>query len=313
VPPAPAIEIGSLVKRYGPLTAVDDVSFAVAPGDFFGFLGPNGAGKTTTIQCMVGLATLSSGTIRVMGHDVVSDYRRARRVIGLSPQEFNFDRYLSIRDTLMYSAGYFGIRRAECAARADDLLRRFDLDSKRDLDFTKLSGGMKRRLSIARALIHQPRVLVLDEPTAGVDVELRLELWQFLREANAGGLTIFLTTHYLEEAEQLCNRIAIIDGGRIVAIEDKARLMSHMAGHVLEVRYEDSPAGLPALPGLAVERDGHLVCVRGVPPRDIPAVLARLAEHGAVADVAIKRRSLQDIFLEITGRKPTWTNWESRP
>jgi ABC-2 type transport system ATP-binding protein len=304
VPAGPAIAITDLVKRYGTLTAVDGVSFEVAESDFFGFLGPNGAGKTTTIHCMVGLAGITSGDVRVMGHDVVADYRRARRMIGLSPQEFNFDRYLSIRETLVYSAGYFGIPKAECQARADDLLRRFDLYAKRDQDFTKLSGGMKRRLSIARALIHQPQVLVLDEPTAGVDVELRLELWQFLKEANATGLTIFLTTHYLEEAEQLCNRIAIIDGGKIVAIEDQARLMSHMAGHVLEVSFEVAPAETPALAGLAVERapgSAHLT-VRGVPPRDIPAVLSRLAEAGPIADVAIKRRSLQDIFLEITSR-----------
>ncbi len=304
MPAEPAIAIRDLVKRYGALTAVDGVSFEVAEGDFFGFLGPNGAGKTTTIHCMVGLAGITSGEVRVVGHDVVADYRRARRMIGLSPQEFNFDRYLSIRETLVYSAGYFGIPKAECQARADELLERFDLYSKRDQDFTKLSGGMKRRLSIARALIHQPRVLILDEPTAGVDVELRLELWQFLKDANSTGLTIFLTTHYLEEAEQLCNRIAIINSGKIVAIEDKARLMSHMAGHVLEVSFEAAPARTPELAGLVVERapGSAQLTVRGVPPRDIPAVLSRLAEAGPIADVAVKRRSLQDIFLEITGR-----------
>ena len=303
----PAVEIRDLVKQYGKLTAVDGVSLEVRQGDFFGFLGPNGAGKTTTISCMVGLANLTSGRISVMGHDVRDQYREARRCIGHSPQEFNFDRYLTIRETLIYSAGYFGIARAECAARADDLLHRFDLYSKRNQDFTKLSGGMKRRLSIARALIHQPQVLVLDEPTAGVDVELRLELWQFLARENQNGLTIFLTTHYLEEAEQLCNRIAIINTGRIVAMEDKASLLAKMAGHVLKVTFAEPPAGPIAITGIPTDaKPGSAeVLVRGVPPGDIPAVLGRLAEHGAIADVAIDRKSLQDIFLELTAKSAT--------
>jgi ABC-2 type transport system ATP-binding protein len=302
-----AVEIRDLVKQYGKLTAVDGVSLDVRQGDFFGFLGPNGAGKTTTIHCMVGLANLTSGRISVLGQDVQRDYRRARRCIGHSPQEFNFDRYLTIRETLIYSAGYFGIPRAECAVRADDLLRRFDLYAKRDQDFTKLSGGMKRRLSIARALIHQPQVLVLDEPTAGVDVELRLELWQFLTRENQNGLTIFLTTHYLEEAEQLCNRIAIINTGRIVAMEDKASLLAKMAGHILKVTFASPLAGPIVLAGLPVEKDAGSAEVRvlGVPPGDIPAVLSRLAEHGTIADVAIERKNLQDIFLELTGKNVT--------
>ncbi len=324
-PATAAIAIHDLVKRYGDLTAVDGVSFDVAEGDFFGFLGPNGAGKTSTIHCLVGLAAVTSGQVSVLGHDVVRDYRKARRLIGLSPQEFNFDRYLTIRETLIYSAGYFGIPVRECRARADDLLRRFDLWDKRDQNFTKLSGGMKRRLSIARALIHQPRVLVLDEPTAGVDVELRLELWQFLRSANLEGLTIFLTTHYLEEAEKLCNRIGIIDRGRIVALEDKASLMARLAGHTLTVTYAvpppeplpgAPPGALPgALPGaspgaspvagLSIEREAGGTRLRavGVAPADMPAVLASLAGLGQVVDVHIDRNSLQDIFLDLTGRQ----------
>ncbi|MBI6546633.1 MAG: ABC transporter ATP-binding protein, partial [Cyanobacteria bacterium NC_groundwater_1444_Ag_S-0.65um_54_12] len=176
-----AIRIENLIKCYRNVQAVTDVSFEIPQGDFFGFLGPNGAGKTTTIHCLVGLASITSGKIAIFDHDVVKEYRRARSLIGFSPQEFNFDRYLTIRETLIYAAGYFGIPQRECRARADELLRRFELYAKRDLDSTKLSGGMKRRLSIARALIHRPRILILDEPTAGVDVELRLELWDFLR------------------------------------------------------------------------------------------------------------------------------------
>jgi ABC-2 type transport system ATP-binding protein len=192
------------------------VSLRVEAGEFFGFLGPNGAGKTTTINAIVGLAQVSAGRISVLGHDTVTQWREARRLVGVSPQEFNFDRYLSIRDVLIYAAGYYGLRGPEIAQRADMLLERFGLTAKSRVEYTRLSGGQKRRLTLARALIHQPRVLILDEPTAGVDVELRLQLWSWLRELNADGLTIFLTTHYLEEAQELCRRIAIIRAGRIV-------------------------------------------------------------------------------------------------
>ncbi len=211
-----AIEIDHLIKKYGEFTAVDDVSFCVERGEFFGFLGPNGAGKTTTINAIVGLARATSGSISVFGYDNKKQWREARQIIGLAPQEYNFDRYLSIRDILIYQAGYFGLRGPKVRARADELLERFGLESKATQDYTRLSGGMKRRLTLARALIHEPQMVILDEPTAGVDVELRLELWQFLRDLNADGLTIFLTTHYLEEAEELCKDIAIIRGGKIV-------------------------------------------------------------------------------------------------
>jgi ABC-2 type transport system ATP-binding protein len=211
-----AIHIRHLVKKYGDFTAVDDVSLRVESGEFFGFLGPNGAGKTTTINAIVGLSRPDSGSISIFGYDNRDQWREARRLIGLAPQEYNFDRYLSIRDILIFQAGYFGIRGARVRERADMLLERFGLASKAKQDYMRLSGGMKRRLTLARALIHEPKLLILDEPTAGVDVELRLELWDLLRELNVDGLTIFLTTHYLEEAEELCKTIAIIREGRIV-------------------------------------------------------------------------------------------------
>ena len=227
----PAIEIQHLVKRYGDFTAVDDVSLRVEAGEFFGFLGPNGAGKTTTINAIVGLAKADSGTIRVFGHDTRVDWREARRFIGLAPQEYNFDRYLNIRDVLIFQAGYFGLRGPAVRRRADMLLERFGLASKAKTEYTRLSGGMKRRLTLARALINEPKLVILDEPTAGVDVELRLELWDLLRELNGDGLTIFLTTHYLEEAEELCKTIAIVRQGRVITqrpttelIADGARL-----------------------------------------------------------------------------------------
>jgi ABC-2 type transport system ATP-binding protein len=208
---------------------VDGISLRVAAGEFFGLLGPNGAGKTTTINAIVGLARRTSGSIRIFGYDNEREWREARRLIGLSPQEFNFDRYLSLRDVLIYSAGYYGLRGKEVAQRADVLLERFDLTSHAHLEYTKVSGGQKRRLSLARALIHEPKLLILDEPTAGVDVELRLELWAWLRRLNADGLTIFLTTHYLEEAEELCQRIAIIRRGRIVTDQPTEELVAQGA------------------------------------------------------------------------------------
>ena len=215
-----------LVKRYGSFTAVDGISLSVESGEFFGFLGPNGAGKTTTINAIVGLARTSAGSIRIFGHDNEREWREARSLIGLSPQEFNFDRYLSLRDVLIYAAGYYGLRGKRVAERADMLLDRFGLTSHAHLEYTKISGGQKRRLSLARALIHEPKLLILDEPTAGVDVELRLELWEWLQTLNAEGLTVFLTTHYLEEAEQLCRRIAIVRAGRIVAEKPTEELVA---------------------------------------------------------------------------------------
>src|SRR5665213_4549875 len=179
-----AVQIDGLVKRYGNFTAVNGITFTVEEGAFFGLLGPNGAGKTTTINSIVGLATITGGSIKVFGKDVVTDWRETRRMVGLAPQEYNFDRYLNIRDVLIYQAGYYGIRGKAVERRADMLLERFDLASKAKLVYTKLSGGMKRRLTLARALIHEPRLVILDEPTAGVDVELRLELWSMLRELN---------------------------------------------------------------------------------------------------------------------------------
>ncbi|MGZ3531189.1 MAG: ABC transporter ATP-binding protein [Vulcanimicrobiaceae bacterium] len=222
----PAIELSHIVKRYGDFTAVDDVSLRVRAGDFFGFLGPNGAGKTTTINAIVGLARLCGGSISIFGYDNVSQWREARRLIGLAPQEYNFDRYLSIRDILIYQAGYFGLKPTEVRERADELLEQFGLTSKAKQDYMKLSGGMKRRLTLARALVHTPKLLILDEPTAGVDVELRLELWDLLRRLNAQGMTVVLTTHYLEEAEALCRNIGIIRSGKIVALESTESLLA---------------------------------------------------------------------------------------
>jgi ABC-2 type transport system ATP-binding protein len=304
-----AVRIEGLSKRYRSggewFTAVDGISLRVAAGDFFGFLGPNGAGKTTTINAIVGLATPTGGTIEVFGHDAVSDWRAARRLIGLAPQEYNFDRYLSIRDVLIYQAGYYGLPVSAVSDRADELLERFGLASKAKDTFMKLSGGMKRRLTLARALIHSPQLLILDEPTAGVDVELRLELWDLLRELNVGGMTIFLTTHYLEEAETLCKNIGIIDNGRLVALEPTANLLARHGGTALTVRV-DGPleAARAALgPESTIDATMRTVRVEGITADGIGDVLSALERAGLrILDADFGRASLQDVFLELTRR-----------
>jgi ABC-2 type transport system ATP-binding protein len=216
--PAAALQITDLVKRYPTGTeALKGVSLEIGEGEFFGLLGPNGAGKSTLIHCTTGLAQPTSGAIRVFGHDAIDHYQDARAAVGLAPQELNMDFFLTVAETLDYHGGYFGMPKRERRERAEELLEEFSLTEKRNDRTRTLSGGMKRRLVLARALMHRPRLLILDEPTAGVDVELRLELWHYVQRINAEGTTILLTTHYLEEAEQLCNRIAFINHGEIIA------------------------------------------------------------------------------------------------
>ena len=213
-----ALEISDLVKRYPTGTeALKGVSLTIEEGEFFGLLGPNGAGKSTLIHCATGLAQPTAGAIRVFGHDAVHHYAEARLAVGLAPQDLNLDHFLTTAETLDYHGGYFGMPRRERRTRAAELLEAFALTEKRDERTRTLSGGMKRRLTLARALMHRPRLLILDEPTAGVDVELRLELWHYVQRINAEGTTILLTTHYLEEAEQLCDRIAFLNDGEVVA------------------------------------------------------------------------------------------------
>jgi ABC-2 type transport system ATP-binding protein len=233
-----ALQIDALTKRYPTGTeALKGVSLEIEDGEFFGLLGPNGAGKSTLIHCTTGLAQPTSGQISVFGHDAVHDYGEARLAVGLAPQELNLDWFLTLSESLDYHGGYFGMPRRERKERAAELLQAFSLYEKRDDRTRTLSGGMKRRLILARALMHRPRLLILDEPTAGVDVELRLELWHYVQRINAEGTTILLTTHYLEEAEQLCNKIAFINDGRIVAKGTSAELAAQFGVSSLEDAY----------------------------------------------------------------------------
>jgi ABC-2 type transport system ATP-binding protein len=233
-----ALQVEDLVKRYPTgVEALRGVSLEIEPGEFYGLLGPNGAGKSTLIHCATGLAQPTSGAIRVFGHDATGDYAEARQAIGLAPQELNLDWFLTVEETLDFHAGYFGMPKRERRERAAELLETFSLTGKRQERTRTLSGGMKRRLILARALMHRPRLLILDEPTAGVDIELRLELWHYVKRINQEGTTILLTTHYLEEAEQLCHKIAFIDEGRIAARGTSAELTGRYGVANLEDAY----------------------------------------------------------------------------
>jgi ABC-2 type transport system ATP-binding protein len=227
-----AVSIVDVVKNFGALRALDGVSLEIAEGEFFGLLGPNGAGKTTLISALAGLVRADSGRLSVLGHDVVKDYRQARSLLGVVPQELVFDPFFSVRETLRIQSGYFGLRHND--AWIDEILANLDLTSKANVNMRRLSGGMKRRVLVAQALVHKPPVIVLDEPTAGVDVELRQGLWHFVRRLNGEGHTIILTTHYLEEAEALCGRIALMKQGRVVALDTTANLMAAYPGGTLE-------------------------------------------------------------------------------
>ena len=234
----PALHIDDLVKRYPTGTeALKGVSLDIQQGEFFGLLGPNGAGKSTLIHCTTGLAQPTSGSIEVFGHDAIDHYEQARLAVGLAPQDLNLDWFLTAAETLDYHGGYFGMPKKERRERTRELLEAFSLTDKRDDRTRTLSGGMKRRLVLARALMHRPRLLILDEPTAGVDVELRLELWHYVQRINAEGTTILLTTHYLEEADQLCDRIAFIGGGEIVATGTSPELAAKYGVASLEDAY----------------------------------------------------------------------------
>lgn len=301
-----AIEIQNLVKYYKEFKALDGISFSVRKGEFFGFLGPNGAGKTTTISIITGLCNLTSGSVKVFGYDVVKDYRQTRPLIGLSPQDFNFDPFLSAEEVLVFQAGYYGLPWKKCRERAAHLMKQFDLERERKKDYRKLSGGQKRRLALARALVHEPPIVILDEPTAGIDLELRHILWQFLRELNRSGTTILLTTHYIEEAEKLCDRIGVIHNGRIVAVEEKQKLIRSMAKDTIRVRISPADRALPWLSQFRHEREagnGRITFYEN--KEQVGKILKQFYDSQVeVTDIAIEETTLEDVFMRLTQRAP---------
>lgn len=293
----PAIRIHQVAKRYGALQALAGVDLEVAQGEFFGLLGPNGAGKTTLISSLAGLVRPDSGSLEVMGHNVQSDYRTARRKLGVVPQEIVFDPFFTVRETLQFQSGYFGIRNND--AWVDEILENLDLTAKAHANMRALSGGMKRRVLVAQALVHRPPVIVLDEPTAGVDVELRQTLWAFIRRLNRDGHTIVLTTHYLEEAQSLCGRIAMLKGGRVVALDSTANLLRNHASHVLRFRLAAGNELPSALQTRATLADGAWV----LPMADydeIGPLVESLRNSGCtLQDLEIGKPDLEDVFLRV--------------
>ena len=293
-----AVSIQQLEKRFGKLTALAGFSLDIAEGEFFGLLGPNGAGKTTLISCLAGLARPDAGRLAVLGRDVVGEYREARRLLGVVPQELVFDPFFTVRETLRIQSGYFGLRDND--AWIDEILANLDLTDKADTNMRRLSGGMKRRVLVAQALVHKPPVIVLDEPTAGVDVELRQGLWQFVRRLNGEGHTIILTTHYLEEAEALCGRIAMLQKGRVVALDSTENLLREFSGHALTLRLAGGAALPESLVGLAVGQANGDWQLRLPDFSAVERVLASLREAGiAIEDMRLSPPDLEEAFVRV--------------
>ena len=295
----PAVSFQNVSKIYpssrGDLHALKAVSFDIQPGEFFGLLGPNGAGKTTLISILAGLARATGGRVLVKGHDVQTDYQAARRALGVVPQELVFDPFFNVREALRFQSGYFGIRHND--AWIDELLAGLGLTDKAGANMRQLSGGMKRRVLVAQALVHKPPVIVLDEPTAGVDVELRQTLWHFISQLNKQGSTVLLTTHYLEEAEALCNRIAMLNRGEVVALDRTSELLRRAASNVLRFKTDDTlPDDLAAMARVT----GRVVQLPANDAQAVERILASVREAGVnVDDIEIRKADLEDVFIEV--------------
>jgi len=297
----PVVQIRGLEKRYGGLVALGGVDLDIRPGEIFGLLGPNGAGKTTLISIVAGLVRASAGQARVLGHDVVRDYAFTRRALGLVPQELNFDPFFTVEESLRFQAGYFGVRLGE--GRLVEILENLELLDRRHANTRGLSGGMKRRLLIAKALVHDPRVLFLDEPTAGVDVELRRALWRYVRTLRDRGTTVVLTTHYLEEAEELADRIGVIDQGRLLLVEEKEALLRRHGAKTLRLvparPLRAVPAPLAAL-GARLEEGGAAISLEVPAGETFGPFLAATAAAGVeVRDLETRRTTLEDVFVQL--------------
>ena len=296
-----AIKITNVEKRYQSLQALGGVSLAVEEGEFFGLLGPNGAGKTTLISIIAGLTRADAGSVTVQGHDVAADFRAARQQLGVVPQELVFDPFFTVRETLRLQSGYFGLSNND--KWIDEVMGNLDLTDKADVNMRALSGGMKRRVLVAQALVHKPPVIVLDEPTAGVDVELRHTLWKFITRLNREGHTVVLTTHYLEEAQAFCNRVAMLKSGKVVALDTMAALIKRISGSqlVLHLAQGQLPESLRALVLHPQEQhNGDKITLRVNDYAEVEPILAALRESGAVIDdMQLQQADLEDVFLQV--------------
>jgi ABC-2 type transport system ATP-binding protein len=300
----PAVSIESVNKRFGTVHALKDVDFSIQQGEFFGLLGPNGAGKSTLINALAGLVRPDSGRLTVMGYDVNTDYRDARKRLGVVPQELVYDPFFEVRETLRFQAGYFGLGR-EVDPWIDELLHELDLTDKSEANMRSLSGGMKRRVLIGQALVHKPPVVVLDEPTAGVDVDLRRQLWSLIKRLHRDGHTIVLTTHYLEEAEELCDRIAIINHGELVALDTKADLLGRGISKTLHIHTSEPARNLPPALADKVKRvtNDHIELSFSLQEDSVMQVLDIIRDAGIhVTDIRVEEDDLEDVFVQITRR-----------
>ena len=298
----PAIKIEQIHKHFGSLHALDGIDLTIQQGEFFALLGPNGAGKSTLINLIAGLLKPTSGKISVMGHDVVNDYQAARMALGVVPQELVFDPFFNVREMLRFQAGYFG-RGRENDAWVDEVIESLDLTDKAHTNMRKLSGGMKRRALIAQALAHKPPVIVLDEPTAGVDVELRQVLWRFIKKLNTEGHTIILTTHYLEEAEALCERVAMMKDGKIVVLDTTANLLANLAGKNLRLKLGNAVLPTTLLPLLkSGEKDIFTLALTEL--NQVEFVLGELRKAKVtIEDMQLFEADLEDVFMSLVGKK----------
>ena len=297
-----AIEIKNLNKTYdNGFVALKDISFSIAEGDFFALLGPNGAGKSTTLGILCGLVRKTSGQVRVMGRDLDQDPQAVRRLLGVVPQEFNFNQFEKVDDIIYNQAGYYGLSRRQVRPQLETLLKALDLWDKRDSQARQLSGGMKRRLMIARALIHQPKLIILDEPTAGVDIEIRRSMWQFMRELNQQGTSIILTTHYLEEAENLCPNLAIIQKGEIIANTSTKALLSQMEQTTFVLDSFATLDHLPMLPEVQLQALSATSFSLQLPKgADLAQVMASLQQHGIrVQSIRPQSNRLEELFMQL--------------
>ena len=294
----PAIEVKQVCKHYGNLRVLTNIDLEIHTGEFFALLGPNGAGKTTLISIIAGLSLANSGSVNVMGYHVITQYQQARRNLGIVPQELVFDPFFTVRETLLIQSGYYGIKGN--ARWVDEIIERLDLTDKANVNMRALSGGMKRRVLVAQALVHKPPVIILDEPTAGVDVELRQTLWDFIKQLNQDGHTIVLTTHYLEEAETLCNRVAMLKEGKIVALDSTQNLIGKMsAGKSIRLRL--LPDTLPpTLQQLQISHNGGIYELRIENYAQVESILSSLrAAKCQILEMHLQQPDLEDAFVSI--------------
>jgi ABC-2 type transport system ATP-binding protein len=300
-----ALKITNLTKVYNNnFTALKGINLEIKQGDFFALLGVNGAGKTTTINIISGLLPKTAGKVIAFGNDQDDDNTKLKRLIGLMPQEFNFNPFEPIEEILTNQAGYYGIKRSEALERAEELLKKMELWDKRKQMAKTLSGGMKRRLMLARALMHQPKILILDEPSAGVDVEIRLSIWQFLRELNAEGITIILTTHYLEEAEKLCKNIAIIDGGEVITHTSMAELLKQAESRTITLELENQVDDTIKLTDNYRILANNLIEVTLNKEQDISQIILELSKYDIVVkDISHNNNRLENLFLNLTQKQ----------